>query len=79
MSKKKETKIIQAKPHKPIAGPKVGKIYTMEDVDKSVLTEQLLKDDVSNWIVKKGIEMIEAGKNPGRNMITFLEHIKILK
>lgn len=73
------TKVVQAKPHKPIAGPNVGRIYSLSDVDEKVLCEQLLKDDVCNWIVLKGMQMLESGKTPGKNMIYFLQHLKIIK
>ena len=48
-------------------------------VDKTKLTEQLLKDDVSNWLIETGANMVLEGKTPGKNMIYFLEYMKIIK
>ena len=48
-------------------------------VDKTKLTEQLLKDDVKNWIIEAGTQMIFDGKTPGRNMIYFSESMGIIK
>jgi hypothetical protein len=66
MSKKNKTEV---------ATPK-QKTYT---VDMTALTEQMLTDDVSNWIISEGATAILNGKTPGRNMIAFLEHMKIIK
>lgn len=48
-------------------------------VDKGALTEQLLTDDASNWIIEKGSNMILNGETPGKNMILLLEHLNIIK
>lgn len=66
---------------------KAGKILINEKlsstksyiVDKGALTEQLLKDDVSNWLIEKGATMILNGETPGKNMILMLEHLNIIK
>ena len=48
-------------------------------VDKTKLTEQLLKDDVKNWLVETGAKMILDGKKPGKNMVYFLETMGIIR
>lgn len=61
--KKKETKVKEP-------------VYT---VDRKALTEQLLKDETSNWVIEKGANMIINGETPGKNMIAFLELMNVIK
>jgi len=49
------------------------------EVDMNALTEQMLKDDVKNWIISEGASQIIKGETPGTNMITFLTMMKIIK
>lgn len=49
------------------------------NVDMTALTEQMLKDDVTNWIISEGATMILNGKTPGRNVLAYLELMKIIK
>lgn len=49
------------------------------EIDYEAYSSQMLKEEVSNWIISEGVTMITDGKTPGKNVILFLEHMKIIK
>jgi hypothetical protein len=47
-------------------------------LDRDVLTRQLLRDDTCNWIVEIGVKNFKDGETLPKNMLLFLEYMKIL-
>lgn len=48
-------------------------------VDKKKLTDQLLLNDSSNWLIAEGAKMVFDGKTPGKYMVAFLEKMEIIQ
>jgi hypothetical protein len=47
-------------------------------LDRDVLTRQLLRDDTCNWIIEAGVKKFNDGEILEKNMLLFLEYMKIL-
>jgi len=47
-------------------------------LDRDVLTKQLLRDDTCNWIIEIGVKNFKDGETLPKNMLLFLEYMKIL-
>lgn len=47
-------------------------------LDKDALTQQLLRDDTCNWIIEVGVKKFNEGETLTKNMLSFLELMKIL-
>lgn len=42
-------------------------------INNQKLIKQLETNNTYNWLIKKGIEMLQANKKPGNRMLDFLE------
>lgn len=47
-------------------------------LDKDLLTRQMLRNDTFNWIIEVGVKKFNDGETLEKNMLAFLEHMKIL-
>jgi len=47
-------------------------------LDKDLLTRQMLRNDTFNWIIEVGVKKFNEGETLEKNMLAFLEHMKIL-
>ncbi len=61
---------------KEIKKPLKQKTYSFSSV---AYTKQMQTDNAFNWIIAEGVSSLLSGKTPGKSMMTFLEHVNIIK